>query len=153
MKKLSIVVLLIVVFSVTAVAANAASPRPNQPPVANNDEVFVSYQPTYVDIRVLDNDFDPEGHALTVVSQSILEGGSAVILKGQIIRVYLSPSMTPPDYMSGTSTSGLKLASKAWVLCRSFQARPAKWQIAKASSRFCGTKANDHPGVGVLKMG
>ncbi len=74
-------------------------PPPNQPPVANDDTVIVKYEPPYVDIRVLENDYDPEGAPLRVVAVPTMEGGKAVIVKGQVVRVYLPPPMSAPDYV------------------------------------------------------
>ncbi|HSN76978.1 MAG TPA: Ig-like domain-containing protein [Anaerolineae bacterium] len=98
MKKLTTVLLLIAVFSLSAAAAHAGDPR-NQPPVANDDTVIVRYEPPYVDIRVLENDYDPEGAPLTVVGVPSMVGGKAVIVKGQVVRVYLPPPMSAPDYV------------------------------------------------------
>lgn len=87
MKKLSIAALLIVLFSMTAVAANAGGAR-NMPPVANDDEVILLYRPaTTVDIPVLDNDFDPEGRDLRVTGLLQSEGSKAEVVGGKFVRV------------------------------------------------------------------
>lgn len=80
-------------------AVAPAMPPPNHPPVANDDVVIVRYQPEYVDIQVLKNDFDPEGAPLTVVAVPTADGGKPLILKGRVIRVYLPPETAAPDYV------------------------------------------------------
>jgi hypothetical protein len=83
--------------SLVLLAFAPVMPPPNQPPVANDDVVIVRYEPPYVDIRVLENDYDPEGAPLTVVAVPTGDGGKAEIIKGQVVRVYLPPPMSAPD--------------------------------------------------------
>ena len=83
--------------TLVALASAPIMPPPNLPPVAHDDVVIVQYQPDYVDIQVLKNDFDPEGAPLTVVGVPSADGGKPVILKGRFIRVYLPPEMAAPD--------------------------------------------------------
>jgi hypothetical protein len=90
---------LVLCLTLVVLAVAPAMPPPNQPPVANDDTVILRYEPPYVDVRVLANDYDPEGAPLTVVAVPVMEGGKAVILKGQVVRVYLPPLMSAPDYV------------------------------------------------------
>lgn len=90
---------LVLCVTLVLLAVAPVMPPPNQQPVANDDVVIVRYEPPYVDIRVLANDYDPEGAPLTVVAVPAMEGGKAVIVKGQIVRVYLPPPNSAPDYV------------------------------------------------------
>jgi len=100
-------------------------PPPNQPPVAEDDIVIVQCEPSYVDIRVLGNDYDPEGAPLTVVDVPVAEGGKAVVLKGQVVRVYLRPTMTPPDYVPPIYL----LAEGTYVVSDGVNASVASWSV------------------------
>lgn len=85
--------------TLVSLAISPVMPPPNLPPVANDDIVIVRYQPEYVDIQVLNNDYDPEGAPLTVVAVPTADGGKPMIIKGRVIRVYLPPEMAAPDYV------------------------------------------------------
>jgi hypothetical protein len=62
----------------------------NQPPIANDDDVFLLYHPArIVDIPVLDNDVDPEGQVLRITRLALTEGGKAEIVDGQAVRVQI----------------------------------------------------------------
>ena len=50
---------------------------PNQPPIASDDSVIVDS--TFVVISVLDNDADPEGDSLSIISSTLPENGQIII--------------------------------------------------------------------------
>lgn len=100
-------------------------PRPNQPPVAVDDEVIVMNEPAYVDIRVLDNDYDPEGDALTVVAAPATEGGKTVVIKGQILRVYLSPQLMASEHVD----PGDLLAQGTYLVSDGAAMSRAEWRV------------------------
>jgi hypothetical protein len=100
-------------------------PPPNQPPVANDDRVIVPFEPQYVDIWVLDNDYDPDGDPLTVVAVPAMEGGKAVIVQGQIVRVYLpAPPLAPGDGLPI-----LPVAKGTYLVSDGRNMSMAHWQI------------------------
>lgn len=108
-----------------SLAIAPAMPPPNQPPVANDDVVIVRYVPPYVDIRVLANDYDPEGAPLTVVGVPSMEGGKAVIIRGQVVRVYLPPEMRSPDYVPPIYL----LAQGTYLVSDGVNVSMAEWRV------------------------
>lgn len=108
MKQVFVLVLLIAVFSLTAMIAHAGGPR-NEPPVANDDEIILLYHPVaVVDIPVLDNDYDPEGRPLRVTRVPLMEGGKAEIVDGKAVRVTID---WPGGYAYGLIAHGAYLVS------------------------------------------
>ena len=68
----------------TATVTVNASVNPNQPPVANDDNVAIDPAlPSTID--VLANDFDPEGDPLTIISVGTPATGTAVIAGNEIL--------------------------------------------------------------------
>ncbi len=75
---------------VLLVGLQMAGPR-NEPPIANDDDVFMMYPPTQsIDIPVLNNDVDPEGRPLRITRLALIEGGKAEIVDGKAVRVQIN---------------------------------------------------------------
>ena len=73
----------------------ASSEYPNQPPVAVDDHVkldLTSADRLWVDVPVLENDFDHDGEKLWVIAIHGVTGGEAELVKGGVVRFYL-PTM------------------------------------------------------------
>ena len=119
------VTILLLCATLVSVAIAPAMPPPNQPPVANDDAVIVRYEPPYVDIRVLANDYDPEGAPLTVVAVPTADGGKPLIIRGRVIRVYLSPEMAAPDYVPPIYL----LAQGTYLVSDGVNMSMAEWRI------------------------
>lgn len=123
MNKLAIVTLLVLMFSMSAAAVNAGTPR-NLPPVANNDEVTLFRPVQTVDVPVLDNDYDPEGRALRVVGLTVLQGGRAVIAEGKAIKVYIDPLP-----VNGEGPSAGLVAHGAYIVSDGLLESKAEWFV------------------------
>ena len=72
---------------------------------------------------MLKNDYDPEGAPLRVVAVPTMEGGKAIIIIGQVVRVYLpqpgtAPDSVPPIYLLAHGTylvsDGANLSMAEW---------------------------------------
>lgn len=98
--------------------------RRNHPPMASDDQRVLMFNPAaIVDIPVLDNDVDVDGDALHVVELSTVEGGSAELVDGALVRVYLDWSR-----VSGGKLE-YRLAHGTYLVSDGAAVRRARWTV------------------------
>ena len=90
--------------SATANVVVTLTPAPNQPPVAVDDAATTAFA-TATTIPVLDNDSDPDGDALTILSVTAPIGGTAAI-SGQVIVYTPSTQFSGVDRFAYTISDG-----------------------------------------------
>lgn len=85
---------------------------PHYGPVANDDEFILPVPMAYVDLAVLENDYDPRNDVnLRVISLTHSEDSDAQIIDGRIVRVYLNWSGAYDPGVDGLVAHGTYIVS------------------------------------------